>query len=93
MSFDPNRPVTPELGPAPQERASFAPQPVVPSGKRRSSRNATGERKAQGTKAATQTRTQESENGGAARGGRNAYRAEFSTPTADQISSNIPTRG
>ena len=31
MSFDPNRPVSPEPGPAPQEGASFAPQPVVPS--------------------------------------------------------------
>ena len=31
MSFDPNRPASPEPGPAPQDSASFAPQPIVPS--------------------------------------------------------------
>ncbi len=31
MSFDPNRPASPEPGPAPRESASFSPQPVVPS--------------------------------------------------------------
>jgi hypothetical protein len=31
VSFDPNRPASPEPGPAPQESASFSPQPVVPS--------------------------------------------------------------
>jgi hypothetical protein len=31
VSFDPNRPASPEVGPAPQEGASFSPQPLVPS--------------------------------------------------------------
>ena len=31
MSFDPNQPAGPERGPAPQESASFGPQPIVPS--------------------------------------------------------------
>jgi hypothetical protein len=31
VSFDPNRPASPEPGPAPVDGASFSPQPVVPS--------------------------------------------------------------
>jgi hypothetical protein len=31
MSFDPNRPASPEPGPAPTTGASFSPQPLVPS--------------------------------------------------------------